>query len=76
MAGVLTAEVKHVIMMLVAVAPPIPLVTPLKRRGGRGEAPRQPRFASPKQIATAPPSHPFAASRKCHACHALQSQNG
>eukprot|EP00959_Pyramimonas_sp_CCMP1952_P308818 6462763-Pyramimonas_sp.AAC.1 len=38
--------------MLVAVAPPTPLVTPLKRRGGRGEAPRQQRFASPVTWAT------------------------
>eukprot|EP00959_Pyramimonas_sp_CCMP1952_P471279 9498145-Pyramimonas_sp.AAC.1 len=34
MAGVVIAEVKHVRIMSVAVAPPIPLVTPLKRRGG------------------------------------------
>eukprot|EP00959_Pyramimonas_sp_CCMP1952_P134335 2810388-Pyramimonas_sp.AAC.1 len=58
-------------MTLVAVAPPIPSVTPLNRRGGREEAPRQPHFASPKQRATALPRHPLVASRKCHACYAL-----
>eukprot|EP00959_Pyramimonas_sp_CCMP1952_P193751 4051312-Pyramimonas_sp.AAC.1 len=65
MAGVMTAEVKHVRIMLVAVAPPIPLVTPTKRRA-----------AMPKRIPTAPPVHPLVASRKCHACHALGSRNG
>ena len=84
MAGVMIAEVKHARMMLAAIAPPIPLVTPVKRRGGhRGPCSRAATGTSvtpavPCEPAThrdRTPCAPPLASRKYHACRALRACN-
>eukprot|EP00959_Pyramimonas_sp_CCMP1952_P005900 123608-Pyramimonas_sp.AAC.1 len=72
MAGVMIAEVKHVRMMLVAVAPPTSLVTPVKRRGGRrverrSAAPTT--LCEPKTDSDRTPKAPPVATRKYKACH-------
>eukprot|EP00959_Pyramimonas_sp_CCMP1952_P369659 7742679-Pyramimonas_sp.AAC.1 len=57
MAGVVIANMKHVENDVGGRCPADTVGVATHDEGWRGETPRQPHFASPKKIATAPPRH-------------------